>query len=434
MAARNWVTSICTALGVAVGAGAAQLGIGYGLNIVAWVATGEDDSRPLWLASLAWVAWLSANATIIGALCADRLSQRHVAADHVAAGRITEVGAAETDPAETDTGRTAGADLAWRCMIAVSAAIGALITVPLVAVPARLAPQANNSAPQYTAGGYAVAGVIVGLIAAVGVLSVRAIAVNVIATASWLWILAIAAVTNGLRGGVGAGTAQLATWQFAEARWVRGLFNLPAALLMLGVALIIGVAAAWHPGRRGDHRVGVALSGAIGPLLVATAYFLSVPGIGDRDQQLSAYVTAPYAVLAGLAGSVLVSALGSKDSRERARAERMAKRAREAEGHEEWQKALTAGESAETDPGTATGRRAAGGSPTGPASAAGSGRTVGAAKARNKLAEDAYAPARAYATDTVDDDSPPDAAGRASVGEPIWPEQVRSQSKRRKGR
>jgi L-cysteine desulfidase len=73
MAARSWITSIGTALGVAAGAGAAQLGIGYGLNIVTWApATDEETARTLWLASLAWVAWLAANSTVIGALCADR--------------------------------------------------------------------------------------------------------------------------------------------------------------------------------------------------------------------------------------------------------------------------------------------------------------------------------------------------------------------------
>lgn len=336
MAARTWVTSICTATGVAVGVGAAQLGVGYGLNVVAWVPATEDSSRSVWLASLAWVTWLAANSTVIGAICADRLSGQQI----------------ESDQSPT-------AKLAWRAVIAVAAAIGALVTVPLVAIPARVAQQANNSAPHFTAGGYAVAGVIVGLIVALGALSVRAIAANILMSAAWFWILATIAVTRGLRLGEGVGVAQLATWQFHDAQWVRGMVNLPGALVMLVTALLVGFGAAWHPGRDGDHRVGVAVSGAMGPLLVATTYFLAVPGLDGQNQQLSAYVTAPYAVIAGLAGSVLVSALGAKGSREQSR---KAREAREVDEHAQWQQSLSGdlqGGDPATEPKT-TGRKGAG--------------------------------------------------------------------------
>ena len=475
MAARSWATSICVALGVALGVGAAQLGVGYGLNIVAWVPATEDTSRALWLASLAWIAWLTANSTVIGAFCADRLSQRQ---------------------SEDDAERSNAADLAWRCVIAIAAAIGALITVPLVAVPARFAQQTTNSAPQYTAGGYAVAGVLVGLVAAVGALSVRAIAANVVATASWLWILAIVAVATGLHSGAGKGAAQLATWQFTGVPWVHGIVNLPGALLMLGAALIIGFAAAWFPGRRGDHRVGVAVSGATGPLLVAAAYFLAVPGIGGHDQQLSAYVIAPYAVIAGLAGSVLVSAIGAKGSKERARLQREAQEARD---HAEWQRALTAGDEASTTNltkaksdrtgstprasrgarGTAsTGTAASGPTASGPTTGSGttgSGTTTSTggarasspvvaaggqaagpnefgkspespdsdlstkrrrpqSQAKTGLSDDAYAPARAYVTDTVEDEAPAAKGGPTPDREPLWPEETRNSNRRRKGR
>ena len=68
MAARSWATSIFTAIGVAAGAGAAQLGLGYGLGIISWQPTG--NSATVWVSSLAWVAWLAASSTVIGALCA----------------------------------------------------------------------------------------------------------------------------------------------------------------------------------------------------------------------------------------------------------------------------------------------------------------------------------------------------------------------------
>ncbi|MBN1172778.1 MAG: hypothetical protein JXA67_11440 [Micromonosporaceae bacterium] len=379
-------------------------------------------------------------------------------------------------------------------MIALAGAVGALITVPLVAVPARFAQQADNSAPQFTAGGYAVVGVVIGLVVAIGALNVRSIATNVIATAAWLWVLAAAAVAHGLQIGATAGSAQLATWQFSEARWVRGMVNLPGALLMLGAALLIGVAASWKAGREGDHRGGVAVSGAIGPLLVAAAYFLAVPGLNTEDQQLSAYVTAPYAVIAGLAGSVLVSALGSKGSRERAR---LAREAKDTEEHEAWQRALngdepaTGGKSrtAQTKTGQAkTSRARATGQSRSATSRAGQAKTSsvkgdsqtaasdsgeadqetsGSAsskwsafmrgRGRDKtpaatdLDDDDYASARAYVTDTAgstgakasSDSARGMAAGKAKGSgsgsgaapvDPLWPEETRpSSGKKRRG-
>ncbi|MBT8224986.1 MAG: hypothetical protein HKP61_11760 [Dactylosporangium sp.] len=320
-----------------------------------------------------------------------------------------------------------------------AAGIGALVTVPLVAVPARVAQQANNSAPQFTAGGYAAVGVVIGLIVAFGVINVRAVAANVVATAAWLWVLAAVAVTHGLQLGTHTGTAQLATWQFSDARWLRGMVNLPGALLMLGMATLIGVAAAWRAGRQGDHRVGVAISGAVGPLLVAVAYFLAVPGIDGKNQQLSAYVTAPYAVIAGLAGSVLVSALGSKGSRERAR---LAKEDREAEEHAEWQRAMTA----EDTPSGGTEDTAKSGSGRWSALKPRRGRAK-TAKTTDPDDDDAYAPARAYGADTASTGksgsttstggsksgrTKSTASSSPSTATPVWPEEAKPQSRRRK--
>jgi hypothetical protein len=100
---------------------------------------------------------------------------------------------------------------------------------------------------------------------------------------------------------------------------------------MLAVAAIIGFLASWRAGRRGDSRVGVAVSGATGPLLVAAAYLLAAPQFAGADNidisQWSAAMFAPYAVLAGLAGSVLVAAIGPPLTAE----EKAAKRARAAE-------------------------------------------------------------------------------------------------------
>ena len=64
--------------------------------------------------------------------------------------------------------------------------------------------------------------------------------------------------------------------------------------------------------------MGAAVSGVAGPLVVAVAYFLAAPRlVGIRPEQLSAHLLAPYAVLAGLAGSVTVTALAQRAERPR---------------------------------------------------------------------------------------------------------------------
>src|SRR4051812_38304785 len=262
MAARSWATSISTAIGVAAGAGAAQLGLGYGLGIIAWEPTGS--SATVWVSSLAWVAWLAGSSTVIGAICADRL-------------------AGDGAPVPANPASAAGQALAiaWRVVVALAAAVGALIVVPLVAIPAR-APRPDNAAPYFTAGGYAIAGLIVGLLVAIGALAARAIAANIIASSAWVWSLAGVAVADVVPAeGRTASAAQLGTWLFTDATWIKGMVNRPGSSLMLAIALVIGFLAAWPASRRGDNRVGVAVSGAAGPLLVAIAYFLAAPALGE---------------------------------------------------------------------------------------------------------------------------------------------------------
>jgi hypothetical protein len=276
--------------------------------------------------------------------------------------------------------------------------------------------------PGFTAGGYAIIGILVGVVIAVGALHARAIATNVIASAGWLWALAVAAVAHGLQTSVLAGNAQLATWQFSGGIRLRGMVSLPGALLMLGAALVIGFSASWAAGRRGEHRVGVVISGATGPLLVTAAYFLALPGLDGSLQgldgslqQLSAAVIAPYTVIAGLAGSVLVSAIGPRGTREKTRADR---EAADEQSYEEWQRAMAIAV------------------PDGGPDADDERPTVRLPGARKKsssrsstedLAEDAYAPPRAYNSDTPSDPPPTPTKtktkrGRSRAPEPIWPE------------
>ena len=310
MAARGWGGSIALAVGVAAGSAAAQLGVGYGLGVLLWTPDLDVVGQSTWLASLAWTTWIAATSTILGAVVADRLS----------AG---EVGAAPPTRHSTVDRRVVPGVIAttgWRLVIALAAALGGLLTVPLVAIPARAAHRPETSAPQMIAGGYAIVGVAVGLLIAIAALSARAIATNVVATAGWLWALAIASVINGVAAGQGLTSAQLGVWRFGNQYFLQKVFSLPGAALMMGGALLIGALAAGPGGRRGDNRVGVAVSGAFGPLVVAAAYFLAAPKLVgvQADEQLSAYLIAPYAVIAGLAGSVLLAGLVTQREQRRA--------------------------------------------------------------------------------------------------------------------
>jgi hypothetical protein len=296
MAVRGWGGPIAAAIAVAAGVGAAQLGLGYGLGIIVWMPTEGGTGEAVWVASLAWATWISATSVVAGAVVADRWS-----------------GGAEAAAAEgPEAGATPLAMALWRVVLAVAAAVGALVTVALVAVPARAAERADTFSPQTIAAGYAVIGVVVGLLVAIGAIAFRAVAANVVATVSWLWLLAVVAVIDNVASGRGLTNAQLGVWQLTdngEGYWFRNMY-LPGMALSLGSALIIGALAGYPAARRRDNRVGLAVSGAIGPLLVAAAYFLAAPRlVGVRAEQLSAYLVAPYAVIAGIAGSVLISAI-----------------------------------------------------------------------------------------------------------------------------
>ncbi|HLT11982.1 MAG TPA: hypothetical protein VK028_14470, partial [Micromonosporaceae bacterium] len=215
MARRGWVRSIPLATLVAAAAGAAQLGIGYGLGIVAWTPPGGDGptATGAWTASLAWASWIAATSVVMGAVVAERGAS-------VGNGRL--------------------ARLAVRLTIVFAAALGALVVIPLVGVPASRANIADNYAPHLLAGIYAGIGVILGLLMAVAAVYARAVGANVIASAGFLWALAIAALASGV-GWPGYG--QLGVWKFTEGP-IWQSYHIPGALLTLAAALLIGGLAA----------------------------------------------------------------------------------------------------------------------------------------------------------------------------------------------
>jgi hypothetical protein len=279
---------VLAGLGAAATA-AAQLGLGYGLGIITWVVpagTAPEIASGAWTSSLAWATWVAATSVVAGAVFGDRMGGK------VQSGRFVRV--------------------AWRVVIALSAAIGGLVAVPLVGVPARNAQVVNNFAPHLLAGIFATVGIVLGLLVALVAMTSRAVAANVFASTLWLWILAAVAIVDGVASGRNLAYTPLAVWKFTDTGPVWHSYYIPGALLMLGSALLIGGLAAFPAAGRGAGRLGVAISGAVGPLLVAIAYVMAAPSPSEAPpEQMSAFYSAPYMVIAGLAGSVLVAAVGS---------------------------------------------------------------------------------------------------------------------------
>lgn len=281
MAERGWAAQIGTAAGVAAGVGAAQLGLGYGLGVLVWPVTATADDS-VWLGSLGWSTWIAASATVSGAVIAAR------------------------------PGPWRGGP--WRWALAASAAVGAVVTVALIAFPARAAVRPDTFSPQTIAAGYAVVGILLGFVITYWAVASRPVAANLVATAVWLWALAVAAVAVDLLGHRATAT-YLTSWQFADpggdARY--GAIAWPSAGLTLLSALVVGAVAAVPAVRRGDLGIGAAASGAVGPLLVAGSFLALAPQLtGAAGPIGSAYLIAPYAVLAGLGGSALTVAIGRR--------------------------------------------------------------------------------------------------------------------------
>ncbi|MCY1143913.1 Hansenula MRAKII killer toxin-resistant protein 1 [Actinoplanes sp. Pm04-4] len=281
MADKGWTARVAIAAGAAAGTGAAQLGLGYGLGVVVWPVTPTPDDSA-WLGSLGWATWITASATVFGAVLGSRYRG----------------------------GPGSRTSAAWRFALAACAAVGALVTVALIALPARSAVRVDTFSPQVIAGGYAAVGLVLGLVVAFWAVSSRPVAANLMATGVWLWALAVAAIVVELTTNRDSAT-YLTSWQFAEvaSSGRYGTIYWPSALLTLAAAFLVGVLAATPAARRGNLGVGAATSGAAGPLLVAIAFLALAPRLtGALGPIESAYLIAPYAVLAGLAGSALAVA------------------------------------------------------------------------------------------------------------------------------
>src|SRR4051794_7358865 len=115
MAGGRWSGPIATAMGVSAGAGAAQLGLAYGLGIISWQGAASADS---WATNITWTAWIAAVSVVLGAVVADRLC-RHTAAheQRTEPGVVTSL--LEPDPPAREFTQAAAF---WRFVLVTAAA------------------------------------------------------------------------------------------------------------------------------------------------------------------------------------------------------------------------------------------------------------------------------------------------------------------------
>jgi hypothetical protein len=297
MALRTWLKVLLTAVGAAALAGAGQLGVAYGLGIVHLAHGFLGAAADQWPAQLAWVGWFAMLAAVLGAVAADRMAQR--------------LGQRPTTASRTGA-------------VAFAAGIGAAIVAPLSMYPARAAEIGGSINPVLTVGLTAGVGAFVGVIAAVAVLSQRAIAWSVAAVAGPVWLLGLVAVAPTLGPhdplpAIRLGVPDLPSLSAGTTR-VLALIGIPAFTVLISAA-VAGLAR-W----REHNPAAVALCGAGGPALLAFAYLLAGPG--DGKAQAAPYWGSIIGLAAGVLGSV-VMALAPEPGVAAAKIQRVRLRARD---------------------------------------------------------------------------------------------------------
>jgi hypothetical protein len=258
------VTTLGVAAGAGVLAGAGQLGVGYGLGILRW---DRDFTADTWHTQLAWVAFLSAVAVVCG----------------VVAGRWR------------GGGEAAGA--VQRAAVVGAATLGSLVVLPLVIRPAATSHLAETGDPRLTAAITSGAGLALGVLAAVAVLTVPVVSGNITAWIVWVWLAGTLSAVGTLSGGASWGTARPGLLP-ATGVWV--------PVTLLGASVLIAAAVAGMARMGGNDARFTGVSGAAGPVLLGAAYLVAGPGAGVAAQ---AYRYALVAVLAGAVVSVLIAVL-----------------------------------------------------------------------------------------------------------------------------
>ncbi|MBO0869382.1 MAG: hypothetical protein J2P15_12525 [Micromonosporaceae bacterium] len=267
MAARSWSRAMGAAVGAGLVIGAGQLGIGYGLGIIRWDT--DFTSAAAWHAQLTWLAFLAQVTVVAGAAYGHWLAEWR----------------------DTRPGPLA------RLGLAIAAAAGATVMLPLVVHRAHGVQLSEPGDPALTAAITILAGLIVGVVAAAAALAASPVAGNLTASIVWLWLAALLSAVWTIGSGQAWAAARLGLLPVSGG-WLPVLLLGAPALIALGVAAVA---------RLGGTNLGaVAVSGLAGPALVAAAYLIGAPGDGV---QKSAYLWALTAVAVGVVVSILAAVL-----------------------------------------------------------------------------------------------------------------------------
>ncbi len=165
MAFRTWAKLLGATLGVAALAGACQLGVAYGLGILRLTRVLDVPTRDQWTAQLAWVAWFTMMAAVLGALAGGWLLERW----------------------------RGSATVTTHIAMSLAAGVGAALVVPLTMQPARTA-QVAGVHPVFVIGLCAGLGALVGAFAAYAALTQRVARWSLSIFGLVVWVIANVAV------------------------------------------------------------------------------------------------------------------------------------------------------------------------------------------------------------------------------------------------
>jgi hypothetical protein len=259
---------------------AAQVGIGSGVGIIDWQPglAGPDG----WRALLTWVVFMFAVGTLGGAAVGQR---------------FVPVRLRPLRPFQ-------------RFTAAAGAAFGALLALAVVWLPVSVAHTSVSPHPELTVALAAGIGVLLGIVVALLGLVWGGVTAGAALTVGWVWLLAVA-------------SALLSARNHAAVTPGLGLLDAPAAIppstwwsgpfLMVGLSAIFGLFVAAVSAWRGAHWPGVALSGMVGPTLIAAAYLttgwaLAMAGLTASSGAAAPVVAALVAAVVGLIVSTAVAA------------------------------------------------------------------------------------------------------------------------------
>ena len=299
MAFRTWAKLLGATLGVAALAGASQLGLAYGLGILRLTRVVTVTTRDQWTAQLAWVAWYTMTAAVIGALVGNALLAR----------RRTGAGS--------------------RIALALAAGVGAAVVVPLTMQPARTA-QIDGVHPVFVIGICAGLGAVGGVFAAYAAISSAAARWSLITLGAAVWVIALVSVAPSLAPSDPLPAVRLGV--FDAGYLTPAVTQRTALFTMPALALVCGAILGWAARRREMPTLTIALAGLPGPALLTVAYLIAGPGSGPDRYQVVPYWAAMTATGAGVLGSVLAAVLRRGPAEPPAGDEAGSRAGREADG------------------------------------------------------------------------------------------------------